>query len=144
MATDYGVEITKELESLGTINSVEDICEVWSKIRPILVTAQSILKFLYPPAATAIGIIISLFDNLCPGSGSATAITGTSEAASLLKAQEEMIAAWKPEANGGCQSSCKAQYDRDVARCGDNLDCITAAMGRYIICMKGCRKPSPK
>jgi hypothetical protein len=141
MTVDYSNEVAEELKSIGTLESVQDVCKVWHKLKPILVTAQTILKLLYPPAATAIGLIISLFDGLCP---KGVVADPPADAATLRKAHAELIAAWRPSSTGSastCQSRCDEQYERDVAKCGDDLTCINAAFGRYIICVLKCSHP---
>lgn len=66
MGIDYGKQIVADLD-LDSINSIEDFCKKWPKIKPILATAQSILSVLFPPAAAVIGVIITVLDNVCHG-----------------------------------------------------------------------------
>jgi hypothetical protein len=60
--------MTAEVDAMS-IQSIDDLCKQWIKLKPLLSVAQSILSVLFPPAAAAIGIVITLFDKICPTPG---------------------------------------------------------------------------
>lgn len=136
------MDYTKQLGlDFGSIESVEDLCKNWPAIRTLLQVAQLLLQIPCPPAAAAIGVIIALFDKVCPKkTGSGTTAGG------LREAQAKMIAALRTSAaptnvqGSPCQTQCKERYERELANCGDDLECISGAFGRYVICMLNCNQ----
>jgi hypothetical protein len=43
-----------------------DVCSVYKDIRPILIVAQGVTSFVFPPASTAIAAAVAIIDKLCP------------------------------------------------------------------------------
>jgi hypothetical protein len=63
MKNDFTDELAVDLRG---IQSMDDICKQWQKIKPLLIAAQSILKIFLPAAAEVLGAIIAFFDQTCP------------------------------------------------------------------------------
>ncbi len=63
MANTHDKDLFDSSEALA---SPDDLCAEWkTKWRAIAVSAQSILRVLFPPAANVIGILITIADGTC-------------------------------------------------------------------------------
>ena len=57
--------ILKEARPARPAGFTGDACKVYSKARPLILTAVAILSFVYPPAATAIASLVAIMDKAC-------------------------------------------------------------------------------